>query len=83
MTGNVPKYKILVSVLDNAKQTSSGIFIPNTNKKQKKAEVVLCGEGVEEVKQGDSVFYLAEGIELEIDNNKYILLNERDVCYIL
>ena len=79
MEGKVPKGKILVKVRDAAKVTKGGIHIPNTNKLQKEAEVVIGGE---EVKVGDVIIYTKDGIDLVIEDEKYLLLREFDVCYI-
>ena len=80
MEGKIHKGKILVKVLDAAKMTKGGIIVPNAvSTRQKEAEVVIGGE---ETACGDNIYFVKDGVELSIDNEKYLLLNERDVCFI-
>ena len=68
--------------------TTGGIYIPNTKKTtQKRGTVVLCGQGVPEkpidLNVGDVVYYNGlSAREVEIDGEKYHLLNYLDCLYI-
>ena len=67
--------------------TTGGIYIPNTKKTtQKRGTVVLCGKGTTEkpidITVGDVVYYNAlSAREVEIDGEKYHLLNYNDCLY--
>ena len=67
--------------------TTGGIFIPNTKKTtQRKGTVVMCGKGTTETQidlvVGDVVYYNSLAArEVEIDSEKYHLLNYNDCLY--
>ncbi|MFV1951528.1 MAG: co-chaperone GroES [Nitrospinota bacterium] len=85
--------RVLVKPLE-AKETNSGIIIPDTAKeKPQEGEIVAVGSGkiMEdgkrqplEVKKGDKVIYgKYAGTEVKIENNEYLLMREDDILGIL
>ena len=86
--------KIVIKVIDDAEQTSGGIFIPDSAKeKPQKGEVVAVGAGRTldsgekepmEVKVGEIVLYAKyAGTDIKIDNVMYKILSVKDVLGIL
>jgi len=86
--------RLVISVIDDAAQTSGGIFIPDSAKeKSQKGEVVSVGAGSldkdgkrteMEVKVGDKVLFAKySGTDVKFNNQEYKILSERDVLAIL
>ena len=86
--------RIVIKVIDDAQQTSGGIFIPDSAKeKPQKGEVVAVGAGKTmengekepmEVSVGDIVLYAKySGTDVKIDNEEYKILSIKDVLAII
>lgn len=86
--------KLVIKVIDDAEQTSGGIFIPDSAKeKPQKGEVVAVGAGKTldsgekepmEVKVGEIVLYAKyAGTDIKVDNVMYKILSVKDVLGIL
>ena len=86
--------KLVIKIIDDAEQTSGGIFIPDSAKeKPQKGEVVAVGAGRTldsgekepmEVKVGEIVLYAKyAGTDIKIDNVMYKILSVKDVLGIL
>ncbi len=75
--------RILVSPIEGAKKTSSGIYIPDTAQETpKEGHVVAVGPGKKDepmvVKVGDHVMYWS-GREVRIQEEKYLIMRQTDV----
>jgi chaperonin GroES len=87
--GKVLAGKVLVKPMEAEEKTASGIFIPDSAKeKPQQGTVVLVGVAKKdeqvEVKVGDVVLYgKYSGTEITIENNKYLLMNQTDVLFIM
>jgi chaperonin GroES len=86
--------KIVVKVIDEAQQSSGGIFIPDSAKeKPQKGEVLAVGPGKVldsgakeemEVKVGDIVLFAKYGgSDIKIDREEYKILSVKDVLGII
>ncbi|MCR5261522.1 MAG: co-chaperone GroES [Candidatus Gastranaerophilales bacterium] len=86
--------KIVIEIIDDAEQTSGGIFIPDSAKeKPQKGKVVAVGNGRTldsgekepvEVKVGEIVLYAKyAGTDIKVDNVMYKILSVKDVLGIL
>lgn len=86
--------KIVVKSIDEAQQSSGGIFIPDSaREKPQKAEVLAVGPGrvldsgareEMEVKVGDIVIFAKYGgSDVKIDNEEYKILSVRDLLGII
>ena len=82
--------RIVITPLKQEEVTASGLVIPDTVKeKPQQGEVVAVGPGrlddngkrvALEVSVGDRILYAKyTGTEVKLDNNDYIVLNEKDV----
>ena len=77
--------RILIRILEQADQTSSGIFLPETAKeKPQEGEVVALGPEVDEeevpLKAGDIVMYPKyTGTEVKIDDVTHLIMDAGDV----
>lgn len=82
--------RIVITPLKQEEVTASGLVIPDTVKeKPQQGEVVAVGPGKRDdngnrvamdVQPGDRVLYAKySGTEVKLDNNTYIVLNEKDV----
>ncbi len=77
--------RVLVKPAAAEEKTASGIIIPDTAKeKPLKGEVLAVGNGTKEeqmvVKPGDTVLYgKYAGTEIEIDNEKYLIMRQSDI----
>lgn len=69
--------------------TKSGIIIPDSAKEKPiKGEVIACGKGKKDdpltVKKGDIILYgKHSGKEIEIDDNKYLIMTEAEILAII
>ena len=86
--------RIVIKVIDDAQQTSGGIFIPDSAKeKPQKGEVVAVGEGKTndkgekepmEVKVGDVVLFAKySGTDVKVDDAEYKIVSIKDCLAIL
>ncbi len=86
--------KLVVKPISAEQKLASGIVLPDTAKeKPQQGEVLAVGSGrvldngtriPMEVKVGDKVLYSKYGgTEIKIDEEEYLILNERDVHAIL
>lgn len=77
--------RILIRILEQADQTSSGIFLPETAKeKPQEGEVIALGPEVDEddvpLKAGDIVMYPKyTGTEVKIDGTIHLIMDVGDV----
>ena len=82
--------RIVITPLKQDEVTASGLVIPDTVKeKPQQGEVVAVGPGrlddngkrvAIEVSVGDRILYAKyTGTEIKLDNNEYIVLNEKDI----
>jgi chaperonin GroES len=64
-----------------AKQTTSGFFLPDTNKEKTAYAVVeSIGPDVKNVKSGDKIIYKEYATtNVDLENEKYIIVEEKDV----
>ena len=86
--------RIVIKVIDDAQQTSGGIFIPDSAKeKPQKGEVVAVGEGKTndkgekepmEVKIGDVVLFAKySGTDVKVDDVEYKIVSVKDCLAII
>ncbi|MBB3187268.1 co-chaperone GroES [Microbacter margulisiae] len=81
--------RVLIQPAAAEEKTASGIIIPDSAKeKPLKGTVVAVGKGTKDeemvVKVGDEVLYgKYAGTEIEIDNEKYLIMRQSDVLAVL
>ncbi len=86
--------RVLLKVIETLEKTEGGIFLPDTAKeKPQKGEVVAVGSGKVtadgkrvplEVKVGDKVILSRyAGNEVKDGEEKYLLVNERDILGVI
>ena len=86
--------RIVIKVIDDAQQTSGGIFIPDSAKeKPQKGEVIAVGGGKTldsgekepmEVKVGDIVLFAKySGTDVKVGNDEYKIISVKDALAIL
>ena len=81
--------RVLVEPAPAEQKTVSGIIIPDTaQEKPQRGEVIAVGDGKKDepltVKVGDSVLFgKYTGTEIEIEDEKYLLLRESDIFAII
>ena len=86
--------RIVIKVIDDAQQTSGGIFIPDSAKeKPQKGEVVAVGEGKTndkgekepmEVKVGDVVLFAKySGTDVKVEDTEYKIISLKDCLAII
>jgi chaperonin GroES len=82
-----PLFKnILVKNTENEKQTASGIIIPDKAQKESQiAEVLAVGDDKDvTIKKGDKIIYKKwGGNEIEVDREKFIVIEEKDILAII
>ncbi|HID33989.1 MAG TPA: co-chaperone GroES [Anaerolineae bacterium] len=77
--------RVLIKVLQQASQTESGIYLPETAKeKPQEGEVVALGPEVDEddtpLAVGDIVMYPKyTGTEIKIDGEDYLIMDASDI----
>ena len=82
--------RVLVKPLDEPEKKKGSIIIPDTAKeKPQQGEVIAVGKGrvldsgersALEVKKGDKVLFRKySGTEIDIENEKYLILGETDI----
>ncbi len=81
--------RVLIKPADAEEKTASGIIIPDSAKeKPLKGEVVAAGTGTKDeemaLKAGDKVLYgKYAGTEIELEENKYLIMRQSDVLAII
>lgn len=78
--------RVLVLPLQLEEKTIGGIIIPNTDDSNVlHGKVVAIGLGVDlGISVGDTVLYVKNvGIELAHENEKYIIINQRDLLAVI
>ena len=81
--------RVLIKPADAESKTASGIIIPDSAKeKPLKGTVIAVGNGTKDeemvLKEGDQVLYgKYAGTEIEIDDNKYLIMRQSDVLAII
>lgn len=81
--------RVIVKPAEKAEKTASGIIIPDTaQEKPQKGEVVAVGNGTKDfpmtVKVGDTILFgKYSGTEIEIEEEKYLLMKETDIFAII
>ncbi len=81
--------RVIVKPAEKAEKTAGGIIIPDTaQEKPQKGEVVAVGNGKKDepmtVKVGDTILFgKFSGTEIEIEEEKYLLLRETDIFAII
>lgn len=81
--------KVVVEPIEAETVTKGGIIIPDTaQEKPQKGKVIATGNGMKdepmEVKVGDIVLFgKYAGIEVELDDKKYLVMNQSEVLAIL
>lgn len=81
--------RVLIEPAAAEEKTVGGIIIPDSAKeKPLKGTVVAVGSGTKDeemiLKAGDTVLYgKYAGTELELDNNKYLIMRQSDVLAII
>ncbi|MDD2563307.1 MAG: co-chaperone GroES [Salinivirgaceae bacterium] len=89
LKGKVLAGKVLVKPMEAEEKTASGIIIPDSAKeKPQQGTVVLIGgpkkDEPMEVKVNDVVLYgKYSGTEITINGDKYLLMNQSDVLFIM
>lgn len=76
--------RVLIKPVKEEEKTKGGIFIPETAKEKKKQGLVMEIGTVEDkefpVKKGDMILYTGySSEELEVDGEKYLILESKDV----
>ncbi len=76
--------RVLIKPVKEEEKTKGGIFIPETAKEKKKQGIVMEIGTVEDkefpVKKGDVILYTGySSEELEVDGEKYLILESKDV----
>ena len=81
--------RVLIAPAKAEEKTVGGIIIPDTAKeKPLQGEVLAVGNGTKdeemELKKGDTVLYgKYSGTEIELDNEKYLIMRQSDVLAVL
>ena len=81
--------RVLIAPAKAEEKTVGGIIIPDTAKeKPLQGEVLAVGNGTKDeemvLKKGDTVLYgKYSGIEIELDNEKYLIMRQSDVLAVL
>ena len=86
---------VLIEPIEEKEQTESGIFLPDTAKKERpeQGEIVAVGPGRKtdegkvismEVKKGDKVLFTKYGPnEIKVDDKEYLITRESDILAII
>jgi chaperonin GroES len=86
--------RVVVQALQEAEQTKSGLYIPDTAKeKPQQGKVVAVGPGKlseqgerlpPDLKEGDTVLYgKYSGTEVKVDGEEYLILRESDILAVI
>jgi co-chaperonin GroES (HSP10) len=80
MKGKILKGRLLIKERVLKEENKGGIIIPVADQKQRIGEVLIGGE---QVIKGDVIYYAsAKGVNITIDEEKFILLGESEVLYV-
>ncbi|HEY9207298.1 MAG TPA: co-chaperone GroES [Candidatus Methanoperedens sp.] len=76
--------RVLIKPVKEEERTRGGIYIPETAKEKKKQGLVVEIGNIEEkefpVKKGDVILYTGySSEEMEIDGEKYLILDSKDI----
>lgn len=73
--------RVLVLPLQVEEKTIGGIIVPNTDDSNVlRGKVVAVGREVDTISVGDTVLYAKNvGIDFTYENEKYIIINQRDL----
>ncbi len=76
--------RVLIKPVKEEEKTRGGIYIPETAKEKRKQGIVIEVGNIEEkelpVKKGDVILYTGySSEELEMDGEKYLILDAKDV----
>ncbi|MCE8429115.1 MAG: co-chaperone GroES [Candidatus Methanoperedens sp.] len=76
--------RVLIKSMKEEEKTSGGIYIPDAAKEKKKQGIVVEVGFVDEkefpIKKGDIILYTGfSSEELEIDGEKYLIIDSKDV----
>lgn len=80
------QHRILIKIIVEEDKTNSGIFLPSSIDREKKdiGFVIEVGEGVEEVKKGDKVFFEKwSAEEMKEGEEKFLLVHIDKVLAII
>lgn len=79
------KNKVLLKPEEVKEQKIGNLYIPDTAQEKKTiGEIIAVGPEVEGIKAKDSVLYSKySGTEVELDGEKYIILEEDDIIAII
>jgi len=81
--------KIIVEPVEAEKKTASGIIIPDSaQEKPQKGIIIAVGKGKEdeamELSVGDTILFgKYSGTEVQIEDKKYLVMNQSDVMVVL
>lgn len=81
--------KVIVEPVEAEEKTASGIIIPDSAKeKPQKGIIISTGKGKAdepmELKAGDTVLFgKYSGTEVQIDDKKYLVMNQSDILVVL
>lgn len=81
--------KVVVEPVEAEEKTASGIIIPDSAKeKPQKGIIISTGKGKAdepmELKAGDTVLFgKYSGTEVQIDDKKYLVMNQSDILVVL
>ena len=78
--------RIVVKPLKQEEKTEGGIYLPETANKEKpqRGDVIAVGPDFKGVKKGDKVLFAKYGgVEIEVEDEEYLVLNEDDVLAVI
>jgi len=85
MKGKIGYGKILVKEIVPEEKTENGVIIPAVVREQRSGEVVIAGDGVEEIAVGSVLTFntkKTKAISVNIDNERFLLMNGTGDYYI-
>ena len=79
------KNKVLLKPEEVKEQKIGNLYIPDTAQEKKTiGKVIAVGPEVEDIKKDDEVLYSKyAGTEIELDGEKYIILEQEDIIAII
>ena len=85
--------RVIVRTIENPKTTPGGLYIPDISKEKPTiGQVISCGEGKPDstilrtprVKAGNKILFgKYSGVDVELDNEKYLIIREDDILAII
>ncbi|MBN2661563.1 MAG: hypothetical protein JXR54_09880 [Tannerellaceae bacterium] len=88
MKGRVIAGKVVIELLEGAKKTDGGIYIPdNARKKEVRGKVIAVGKSTNEeeveVSPGEEILTsIHAGVKFDYEDNHYKLINHKDILFI-